>query len=60
MGVEELLDMPAFGKIEGQEVHFVAIRGRQEGIVRPVLFSLAVTLNILVEGATVTVGQFVG
>ncbi len=51
LGIEELFDVPAFGKGFGKGGNFVTIAGGQEGFEFPGLGCFAGALDELIEGA---------
>src|SRR4030067_1340017 len=55
--VEELLDMPPFGKLQRQGIHFLAIGGRQKSLVLPILWWFAAALDKLMVRPRLTAGQ---
>ena len=59
-GIEKLFHMPALGVIAGQGIDLIAIGGGEESIKGPILRPLALTLNELVVGTGLAVGQLVG
>jgi len=55
MGIEELLDVPAFGKLTRQRLDRIAVRGGEEGVEIPLIGSLPLALDQLAIGARLAV-----
>src|SRR5262249_30784573 len=60
IGVEKLLNVPAFGIVTGESVGFIGVSRGQEGLERPVGWMLPQALHELKKGRRLSIGKLEG